>query len=94
MKGITGHRIHDAYASMASRQVAARPKADEPKEAPARTPSEAASVNISDGARRLAQGKGSEDTARMDELRRKAEQGPSAFNPNVVAERMLAQFAG
>jgi hypothetical protein len=94
MKGITGHRIHDAYASMASRQVAARPKAEESKGAQARAPEEAASVNISDGARRLAEGNGHSDTARLDELRRKAEQGPSAFNPLVVAERMVAEFAG
>jgi anti-sigma28 factor (negative regulator of flagellin synthesis) len=94
MKGITGHRIHDAYASMASRQVAARPKAEEAKGTQARAPDEAASVNISEGARKLAEGKGPNDTARLEELRKKADQGPSAFNPKIVAERMLAEFAG
>jgi hypothetical protein len=94
MKGITGHRIHDAYASMASRQVAARPKAEEPKGTQARAPDEATSVNISEGARKLAEGRSSNETARLDELRAKAEQGPSAFNPRIVAERMVAEFAG
>lgn len=95
MKGITGHRIHDAYASMASRQVAGgRAQAEEPKAAQKKAAPEAAAVNISDSARRLAQGQGASDSARIDELRRKAEAGPSAFDTTVVAQRMLAEFAG
>lgn len=95
MKGITGHRIHDAYASMASRKVAgARSQVEETQGPKPRTQPEAAAVNISDGARRLAQGQGTSDAARLDELRKKAEVGPSAFDSNIVAERMLAEFAG
>ena len=64
MKGITGHRVHDAYASMAL-TPSAQVKQKQATPANARAAEDAAQVRISDGARRLAQGSAS-DPAKIE----------------------------
>lgn len=92
MKGITGHRVHDAYASMAlkpSTQV--KPNQATPP-SPGRVAEDAAQVRISDGARKLAQGSAS-DPAKIESLREKVAQGPSAFDPQIVAQKLLGELS-
>ncbi len=94
MKGITGHRVHDAYASNALTSAAqVRPKPAAPEDAATRAPQDAAEVRISDGARKLASGP-SADPARIEDLREKVAQGASAFDPQIVAQRLATQFQG
>ena len=93
MKGITGHRVHDAYASMALGRVGgARSEQQAPRDA-ARAPAEAVQVKISEGARQLAQGASVERSARVEELKEKVAQGPSAFDAQLVAQRLVADFS-
>lgn len=95
MKGITGHRVHDAYANMALGPLGGvRGKAEQQEQPIRRAPTEAASVQISEGARKLAQGGPVEDPARITELKEKAKLGPSAFDANIVAQKMVAEFVG
>lgn len=96
MKGITGHRIHDAYTNMAPGAVGGvKGRPAQTPEAARRPPAaEAATVQISDGARRLAEGQEASDPERVAELKEKVKAGPSAFNPAVVAQRMVAELGG
>lgn len=94
MKGITGHRVHDAYANMALGPTQSVQKRPEQSADAQRLPAEAASVKISDGARRLAQNQGPGEAGRVEELKARAAQGSAAFDPVVVAERMVAEFTG
>lgn len=94
MKGITGHRVHDAYANMAiSPQGQVRPRPQTPSEV-SRGSEDAAQVKISAGARQLAEGRGSSDPARVEALREKVALGPTAFDPQIVAEKLAAEFSG
>ena len=94
MKGITGHRVLDAYANMAltpvrtvQQQGQAVPEKGNPR------PQDAATVNISEGARRLAQGQ-TADPARVEALQEKVALGPAAFNTEVVAQRLVGELTG
>lgn len=94
MKGITGHRVLDAYQNMALGPVrSVRQGAQQPPQEGASRSQEAASVNISEGARRLAQGQAA-DPARIEALQEKVALGPAAFSPAVVAQRMVGELAG
>lgn len=94
MKGITGHRVHDAYASMGARPAGVRAKPEQSGLGSERTSPEAASVTISDGARKLFAGRGTSDAVRIDELKQKVSAGPEAFNADLIAERMLVELRG
>lgn len=94
MKGITGHRVHDAYASMGARPASVRAKPEHATSSAERTAPEAASVTISDGARKLFADRIPSDSARIDELKQKVSAGPEAFNADLIAERMLVELRG
>lgn len=94
MKGITGHRVLDAYANMALtpvRKVGAG-GADVARQENPRS-QDAASVQISEGARRLAQGQMT-DPARVEQLQEKVALGPQAFDSGVVASRLVGELTG
>ena len=94
MKGITGHRVLDAYANMALTPV--RQVSHNNQEAGSQTHArsqDAAQVNISEGARRLAQGYAA-DPARIESLQEKVALGPTAFDTNVVAQRLVGELTG
>ncbi len=91
MKGITGHRVHDAYASMAV-TPSAQVKQKQATPANARAAEDAAQVRISDGARRLAQGSAS-DPAKIEAMKEKVALGPSAFDPQIVAQKLLGELS-
>lgn len=94
MKGITGHRVHDAYASMGARPTGVRAKPEQTGPSAERAAPEAASVAISEGARKLFESRATSDTARIEELKEKVNVGPGAFNAELIAERMLAELGG
>ena len=94
MKGITGHRVLDAYANMALspvRQATGQGQQDA-RGANARN-EDAARVNISAGARQLAHGQ-STDPARIESLQEKVALGPGAFDTSVVAQRLVGELTG
>lgn len=94
MKGITGHRVLDAYANMALTPV--RKVSHDSQEAGSQTHAraqDAAQVNISEGARRLAQGHAA-DPARIEALKEKVALGPAAFDASVVAQRLVGELTG
>lgn len=94
MKGITGHRVLDAYANMALTPVRSVHQQGQavPERGPARA-QDAATVNISEGARKMAQGQ-SADPVRVQALQEKVALGPSAFNTEVVAQRLVGELTG
>ncbi len=94
MKGITGHRVLDAYANMALTPV--RTVQQQGQQVPDRSNArsqDAATVNISEGARRMAQGQAA-DPARIESLQDKVALGPAAFDTGVVAQRLVGELTG
>jgi len=94
MKGITGHRVLDAYANMALtpvRQV--RQNGQDTAGTANHREADAAKVNISADARRLAAGAVS-DPVRIENLQEKVALGPGAFDTNVVAQRLVGELTG
>ncbi len=95
MKGITGHRVLDAYANMALTPV--RTVQQQGQQVPDRggngRAQDAATVNISEGARRMAQGP-TVDPARVESLQEKVALGPAAFDTGVVAQRLVGELTG
>lgn len=92
MKGITGHRVLDAYANMALSPVRKARTEGQDVAAPQRS-QDAASVSISDGARLLAQGQAA-DPVRVSALQEKVAHGPGAFDRGVVASRLVGELTG
>lgn len=93
MKGITGHRVHDAYTNMKVTPLGqSRPSAPLKSEV-SRADDDAAQVKISEGARMLSESRAS-DLGRVEALRDKAAQGPAAFDIRLVAERLAIDMGG
>lgn len=95
MKGITGHRVLDAYASNALtpvRSVRQQGPQGGAREAAPRN-EDAARVNISEGARELAKAQMS-NPVRIESLQGKVALGPSAFDTSVVAQKLVGELTG
>jgi len=85
MKGITGHRVLDAYANMALTPV---------RQVRQNGQDTAGTANHRGAdARRLAAGAVS-DPVRIENLQEKVALGPGAFDTNVVAQRLVGELTG
>ena len=92
MKGITGHRVLDAYTTMGVSPVGPGRKNPDSKGAQNVAP-DAFQLRISADARRLAS-EATDQSARLSELKEKAQQGSSAFDAGLVASRLVGDLTG